>query len=352
MKRFGAIVTRLIDGEDLSYQEVRDCFLQIVENRQTEMQQGAFLAAITAKGPTGEEIRAIMDSILEHDTNTVAPDVDGPIVESSGTGMDVIKTFNISTGASVVASACGVVIARHASRGLTSPCGAVDIAEKLGIDVEAPVDVIKNSIERAGIGIFNGGSPNVHPKALARILSQISFGCVLNTAASLANPARPTHAVRGVRSSGMVTPVAEIMRDIGYKRAVVVHGLQCDGRDGLDEAGTIGETLYAELRDDGAITEGRFSPEDFGLSRATPGDIRQLGGADAECARLTALIEGRGSRAESEIVALNSALIQYVSGLVSSLRDGVERSMDAMRSGLAAKKLCQWVSAQGVRETA
>ncbi|MDR1516293.1 MAG: anthranilate phosphoribosyltransferase [Synergistaceae bacterium] len=352
MKKFGAIVTRLIDGENLSYQEVRDCFLQIIENRQTEMQQGAFLAAITAKGPTGEEIRAIMDSILDHDTNTVAPDVDGPIVESSGTGMDAIKTFNISTGASIVASACGVVIARHASRGLTSPCGAVDIAEKLGIDVEAPVGVIKNSIERAGIGIFNGGSPNVHPNALARILSQISFGSVLNTAASLANPARPTHAVRGVRASNMVAPVAQIMHDIGCRRAVVVHGLQDNGRDGLDEAGTIGETIYAELREDGTITEGRFVPEDFGLSRAAPGDIRQLGGADTECVRLTAVIEGHGTQAESEIVALNSALIQYVAGIVSSLNDGVERSIDAMRSGLAARKLRQWVNAQGARETA
>jgi anthranilate phosphoribosyltransferase len=347
MKEFGKMIARLIDGKDLDYQEARGCFLQIIEDKQTEMQQGAFLAAITAKGPTGEEIRAIMDSILERDTNTVSPDVAGPIVENSGTGMDAIKTFNISTAASIVASACGVVIARHASRGLTSSCGAVDIAEKLGIDVDAPVGVIKTSIERAGIGMFNGGSPEVHPKALARILSRISFGCVLNTAASLANPARPTHAVRGVYSGKMVLPVAQIMRDIGYTRAVVVHGLQNDGRDGLDEAGTIGETVFASLREDGTITEGSFAPEDFGLSRVAPDAIRSLGSAEAERGRFLDVIDGRGSSAENETVALNSALIQYVSGAASSIGDGIARSMDAMRSGLAAKKLNQWVRTQG-----
>jgi anthranilate phosphoribosyltransferase len=346
VKEFGKTIAKLIDGRDISYDETFDCFRQIIEDRQTDMQQGAFLAAITAKGAAGDEIRAIMDCILEFDTNEARPRTAGPVVECSGTGMDSVKTFNISTAASLVACACGAVIARHASRGLTSACGAIDLIEGLGVDVEAPVGVIKDSIERVGVGVFNGGSANVHPKALSRILSRISFGSVLNTAASLANPARPVHGVRGVNAGKMVAPFAEVMRDVGYKRAIVVHGLQSDGSDGMDEAGTIGETVYAELWENGAITEGSFAPEDFGLSRTKPDSLLSSGCVKTECERLRAIIEGQGSAAENECVALNSALILYVAGISPSIKDGIERSLDVIKSGRAVLKLLQWVDTQ------
>ena len=197
----------------------------------------------------------------------VHPEVSGPLVENCGTGMDGIKTFNISTAASLVAAADGITMAKHGARAITSKCGAVDILETLGVDVECDVDLVKRSIERAGIGIFNGMSAKVHPSALYRILSQIRFGTVLNVAGSLANPAKPAYAVRGVYSEKMVLPIARAMKEIGYKRAFVVHGRSRDDSRGMDELSTLGRSLVAELTEDGTIREYAVSPQDLGHKR-------------------------------------------------------------------------------------
>ncbi len=188
LKVFGNQIAALIEGKDLSREEAKDMFRQVLLNEQPDLQQGAFLAALTAKGETAEEIASAWESIYELDTTKVTPDVLQPVVENCGTGMDALKTFNISTAAAVVAAAGGVYMAKHGARALTSTCGVVDILEAVGVDVECDVDIVKRSIEEAGIGIFNGMSPKVHPQALFRILSQIRFGTTLNIAGSLANP--------------------------------------------------------------------------------------------------------------------------------------------------------------------
>lgn len=218
LRDFGSKVDALIKGQDLTRAEAGDLFRQILNNEQPDLQQGAFLAAITAKGATPQEIAGIWEAIYEIDTVKVHPDVSGPLAENCGTGMDSIKTFNISTAASIVAAADGIRMAKHGARAITSKCGAVDILETLGVDVECDVSLVKRSIEEAGIGIFNGMSGKVHPQALYRILSQIRFGTVLNIAGSLANPALPTYGVRGVYSKEMVLPIAKAMKEIGYKR--------------------------------------------------------------------------------------------------------------------------------------
>lgn len=179
-KQFGNVIAKLINKENLSREEAKTAFSQILSNRQTDMQQGAFLAALTAKGATPEEIAGGWEAIYHLDTVKVELVTDQPLVDNCGTGMDTFKTFNISTAASIIAAAGGIRMAKHGSRALTSFCGTIDIIEELGVDVECDVDIVKQSIENAGIGIFNGMSSKVHPMALGRILSQISFGTVLN----------------------------------------------------------------------------------------------------------------------------------------------------------------------------
>jgi anthranilate phosphoribosyltransferase len=218
LKSFGMGVDALINGQNLPRARARELFTQILLNEQPDLQQGAFLAAITAKGPTPEEIAGIWEAIYEVDTVKVRPEVSGPLVENCGTGMDSIKTFNVSTAAALVAASDGVIIARHGARAITSRCGTVDLLESLGIDMECDAAVVKRSIEKAGIGIFNGMSQKVHPQALFRILSQVRFGTILNIAGSLANPALPTCGVRGVYSSDLVLPVAQVMKEIGYSK--------------------------------------------------------------------------------------------------------------------------------------
>ncbi|HPT37017.1 MAG TPA: anthranilate phosphoribosyltransferase [Methanothrix sp.] len=346
LRYFGCQVDRLIRGMDLTRIEASGLFGQILRNEQPELQQGAFLAAITAKGATAQEIAGIWEAIYEVDTVKVHPDVCGPLTENCGTGMDGIKTFNISTAASLVAAADGINMARHGARAITSKCGTVDILETLGVDVECDVDLVKKSIEQAGIGIFNGMSARVHPSALYRILSQIRFGTVLNVAGSLANPARPDHAVRGVYSEEMVLPVAEAMKEIGFKRAFVVHGKSQDGSRGMDELSTAGRSLVAELFSDGSIQEYSLTPRELGIKEGTEAALLHQGDRHAEAIKLLRLLSGMDPGDRSDIVCLNAAPILCINGHATDLKDGIEKAASILESGLPIKKLRAWVAVQ------
>ncbi|HMM05503.1 MAG TPA: anthranilate phosphoribosyltransferase [Clostridiales bacterium] len=346
-KNFGKAIDRLIGKEHLTRAETYDYFSAVMANRETEMNQGAFLAALTAKGATAEEIAAIWQVVYEEDTVKVVPEIDLPLAENSGTGMDKIKTFNISTAASVVAASCGVAMARHGARAITSTCGTVDVAEAIGINVETDCDNIGKSIEACGIGLFNGMSAKVHPSGLGRILSNISFGSVLNIAASLANPVKIEYGVRGVNDPEMLQDVAGIMQGIGYRRGVVLHGFQDDGTPGIDEASTLGKTEYAEIKADGKISFDTFYPEDFGLKRACTRDIMAVGSVEAEAKRLVQVLSGEKESPESDIVLLNAALLLYVTGISDTMQKGYERAAKALYEGDSYQKLAQWVSCQG-----
>lgn len=336
----------LIKGKDLSRTEVRDLFREVLLNQQPDLQQGAFLAAITAKGATPEELAGSWEAIYELDTNKVRPEVSGPLVDNCGTGMDTIKTFNISTAASILAAADGIVMAKHGARAITSKCGTVDIVEALGVNVECDVDVVKRSIESAGIGMFNGMSGKVHPQALYRILSQIRFGTVLNIAGSLANPSLPTIGVRGVYAKEMVLPIAQTMREIGYRRAFVVHGLDAREERGLDELSTLGPSFVAELFPDGEIAEYRLSYKDLKVPMAEEKVIMCKLDREHEAIELLRMLAGESHGSRRDIVCLNTAPILYLCGHASDLADGYGKAQDLIDSGRAMRKLRQWVSAQ------
>jgi len=346
LRDFGIKVDALIKGQDLSRSQARDMFLQVLKNEQPDLQQGAFLAAITAKGATPEELAGSWEAIYEIDTVKVRPDVGAPLVDNCGTGMDDIKTFNISTAASIVAACDGVYMAKHGARAITSRCGTVDMLEALGVDVECEPCMVKRSIEKAGIGIFNGMSGKVHPQALYRILSQIRFGTVLNIAGSLANPARPDHGVRGVYSVDMVVPIARTMREIGYKRAMVVHGRDAEGRRGMDEISTLGKTMVAELYPDGEIVERTIQASDLGLARGEEASLLHQPDREAEAKRMLSLLSGGETGSRRDIVCLNAAPILYISGRASDLRDGLEKALEIIESGKPVEKLRDWIKVQ------
>ena len=213
---FGRLICAIAAGKTMTREESKEAYRQVILNEQPELQQGDFLAALVSKGETPEEIVGAWKAIVEHDTVKLSNNYDNPIVENSGTGMDQIKTFNVSSAAAIVAAAGGVCIARHGARALTSVCGSVDILESIGIDVECNVDVVEKSIQNTGIGLFNGMSSKIHLKALFRIVSQIRFGSTLNVAASLASPLKATHALRGVYSEAIIPHVSKVMQEIGY----------------------------------------------------------------------------------------------------------------------------------------
>lgn len=343
-QRLGRYIDRLIRGENLSRKSACEAFSMVLGNEVTEMQQGAFLAALTAKGETAQEVAAGWKAVYEMDTKKVDFG-DLTVVDNCGTGMDTYKTFNISTAASLVAAAGGIKVARHGARAITSSCGTVDMAELLGVDVECGVELVKKSVLEAGIGLFNGMSPEVHPKALGRILSQICFGSPLNIAASLANPALPKVAVRGVYTPALLQPVAEVMRAIGYIDALVVYGSINGSDKGMDEASVCGETVGVHLKD-GVIEPLSFMPRDVGVGLYDADLISAETNRDKAARDIYELVGGRGGRAKNDAVILNCGLIFYVQKTVSTIKEGVEKARELLLTGKAFETLEQWVSVQ------
>jgi anthranilate phosphoribosyltransferase len=358
LRAFGAAVQRLIERKDLSRDRTYELFREVLLGEQPDLQQGALLAALVAKGETPEEIAGAWQAIVEFDTVPAAiasvGRPDGPLVENSGTGMDALKTFNVSSAAAVIAAARGARIARHGARALTSSCGAVDILEAVGVDVECDPATVERSIVDVGIGLFNGMSPTIHPGGLGRILSQIRFGSTLNIAASLANPARPTHGVRGVYADSMLEPVGDVMIEIGYEHAMVVHGYDACREAGMDELSVLGPSVVSELHADGWRDSYTVEPEDLGVRRAAHADIAPLGDLRAEAVRFVQVLGGRGHEACGDAACLNAAAVLYVVGQATDLADGLAQAREAVATGAALVKLEEWVVAQagGVEQRA
>ncbi|MCI5167296.1 MAG: anthranilate phosphoribosyltransferase, partial [Candidatus Electrothrix sp. GM3_4] len=315
---------------------------------QSDLQQGAFLAALVSKGETTAEIAGAWQAIVEKDTVVVSLDSTEPIIENSGTGMDSLKTFNVSSAAAIVASACGAKIARHGARALTSFCGTVDILESVGLDVECDVHTVERSIQKEGIGLFNGMSAKIHPCGLGRVLSQIRFGTTFNIAASLANPARPTHGLRGVYAESLLHPVAEVMASIGYQRGMVVHG-KADGQEGgMDELSICGSSTVCEFSNNEKIKEYTLRPEDLGMRTIPFAEIATTGDLDKERRRFLRVLAGKGAQGCVDFTCLNAGATLYVGGQAGSIKEGIRLASTAVADGSALAKLKGWVAVQNV----
>jgi anthranilate phosphoribosyltransferase len=347
IKIFGFNIQRLIDGEDLTREETYSMFEEILANRQPELQQGAFLAALATKGETPQEIAGAWQAVFDLDTLKAADTFDGPIMENSGTGRDSLKTFNVSTAAAVIAAAGGVRLARHGARAITSRCGTVDLMESLGLDVECNIAKVCKSIRQTGIGLFNGMSSNVHPAALGRILGSIRFGSILNISASLASPCRPTHALRGVYAPALVSKMASVLREIGYERGMVVYGFDGQGEKGIDELSNMGKSLVCEFDSSGNERTYEISPEEMGLRRVSYEEIAALSSPEAEAIRFIQVLGGKGSDACTDLACLNAGAIFYLIGSVNNIKAGIVKGRELIVTGQAIKKLAEWIDVQG-----
>lgn len=345
LKQFGSAIMRVMAGRHLSRDEARGFFSEILTGQQPDLQQGALLAVLAMKGETPEEIVGIQEAIDQHDTVQV-DDLPDPLMENSGTGMDRLKTFNASSAAAIIAAAGGVTMARHGARALSSVCGTVDILEACGLDVECDVATVAHSIRTVGIGLFNGMSPAVHPGALGRILSQIRFGSTLNIAASLANPAHPRLAVRGVGNAAQLDSVPVAMHMMGYGRGIVLHGLNDSGSEGMDEVSVCGPTHIRQFDESGRITKYEILPETLGLARVHPADIAPMGNLHDEAIRFVRVLSGKGDGACVDFAIANAAAVLLVAEKVASWQDGVARARQILQSGAALETLHAWVRTQ------
>lgn len=317
-------------GRDLTAAEAEALFDTIMEGGATPVLIGALLAALRTKGETVDEIAGaarVMRAKAERVETARAP-----LVDTCGTGGDFSGTFNVSTTAAFVVAAAGVAVAKHGNRAASSRSGSADVLEALGVAIDLTPAHVGACVDEVGIGFLF--APRFHPamKHAIGARREIAIRTLFNLLGPLTNPAGATRQVIGVPAPDVVEPIAAVLRDLGSEHALVVHG-----REGLDEISVAGPTIVAEVAD-GTISTDEVTPDDLGLGSHAPDAV--LGGDAAENARITrAVLEGKGTDAQSAIVAANAGAALRVGGKAASLKEGVELARTVLASGEAARVL-------------
>ncbi|MCD4703012.1 MAG: anthranilate phosphoribosyltransferase [Methanosarcinaceae archaeon] len=321
-------IQKVANNEDLTTSEAEKAISKIF-NEATDAQIGAFLMALKMKGETADEITGFAKGMKDV-ANVIYPHVSGTIVDIVGTGGDQHNTINVSTAAAIVTAAAGVTIAKHGNYSITSLSGSADVLKELGIRIDQQPDDVRRSIEDIGIGFML--APVFHPamKRVAGPRKEIGVRTVFNILGPLTNPADADVQVVGVFDRELCEPLAHVLKKLGKKRALVVHG------DGMDEISTLSETYVAELKDDFVRTY-TLTPEELGIKRATANDI--VGGTPQENARDIIYVLKGEKGPKRDIIVINTAAALYVSGLTESLKDAIPLAEETIDSGRALEKL-------------
>lgn len=322
-----ALLEQLLQGTSLSGEQATALMQAWLAEELEPVNTGALLAALRAKGVNGEELAA-MAAVLRQACPLPGPRPDLPLVDTCGTGGDGANTFNISTAVAFVAAACGAHVAKHGNRSASGKVGSADVLEAAGLNLKAPAEQVIAALEPAGVTFLF--APGWHPAlvGLAPLRKALGVRTVFNLLGPLVNPLRPETQVLGVGAADLLDPMAEALGRLGLQRAVVVHG-----HGGLDEASLSGPS---ELRliEAGAVRTETIEPAALGL---TPAPMQALVGGELECNKLIleAVLQGRASDAQRDVVALNAALVLWASGVADTVAAAVPLALEAMASGTA-----------------
>lgn len=301
-------------------------------------QQALILNTLSQKEETVEMLLGAMDALLEH---TIFIHYPHEVIDIVGTGGDGLKTFNISTAASLVVASCGVTVAKHGGRRVTSLSGSTDVLAALGIPMPHTADASIALLNKQNYAYLSAPLFNPLLNAFAEVRKQLGVPTLFNTLGPLINPIRPKRQVLGVYRQHLVPTIAQVLKTTGVKHALVVHS-----KDGLDELSISGPTYIAEVRD-GLIREYQITPEAVGLKSAPLQDV--IGGNSTENANLIRdLFLGKIQDAKLNIVLLNSAAGLLVGNKVTTLQEGVEMARSAIATGMAANFL-HHIQAQSMR---
>jgi len=321
-------IARLVDRHDLTRAESAAVMNEIADGGATPAQVGAFLAALRIKGETVDEIAGAAEVMRARvDRVRVERDV---FVDTCGTGGDNQNTFNISTAAAFVVAGAGVCVAKHGNRSVSSRCGSADVLAAVGVDVDAPKEVVERCIAECGIGFLF--APRLHPafKAVAGIRRELGIRSVFNLLGPLANPAGAQHQVMGVYEPRWVPILGGVLAALGARHAFVVHG------EGLDEIAVTGMTHVCEVKD-GAVERFAMLPEDLGLRRWDKAEI--VGGDPARNAVILKDVLSGQKGAPRDAVLANAAAALVAGGAATDLVLGVRVAADSIDRGAASEKL-------------
>ncbi len=330
-------IARAVSREDLSRELAHAAMEQILSGEATTAQIAALAIGLRMKGETPDEIAGMAEAMRER-----VPPIRSrrrPLLDTCGTGGDNAGTFNISTTVALLTASCGVAVAKHGNRAVSSRTGSADVLESLGVRIDLTPESASRSLDLLGITFLF--APNYHTalRHASAARREIGVRTVFNILGPLTNPAGAQRQLLGVYSDALVRPVAEVLRQLGAERAWVVHG-----RDGMDELTIFATTHVAEVTPEG-IREFEVDPKSLGLAHEDRAGVAG-GDAAANAARVRAIFDGERG-AGRDIVLLNAGAALVVSGVADSLEAGVARAARALDQGEARAKLEELTSFRG-----
>lgn len=329
------IIQKLVDKQNLTADEAKQAMQTIMSGNATDAQIAGFLVAMRMKGETPDEI-ASLALIMREFAENIHPKVEGALVDTCGTGGDKLNTFNISTTTMFVAAGAKIPIAKHGNRSVSSQCGSADVLEELGVKIDFAPEKVEECIEKVGVGFMFAPLFHKSMKYVMPARTQLGIRTVFNILGPLSNPANAQGQVIGVFDEKLTEKLSRVLKIIGLKRAMVVHGTA-----GIDEISTLGETKISELKN-GEINNYIITPEEFGLKRANAEDL--AGGDVKENAKiLIEILKCEEQGAKRDIVLLNAAAGIVVGGKAETISEGLKLAMESIDSGRAYEKLEEMV---------
>jgi anthranilate phosphoribosyltransferase len=326
---FPPLLDKLHRRHDLTADEASAAMAEIMDGRAQPAQIAGFLVALGMKGERPEEIVGLARAMRERATKLSKPYA--PVFDTCGTGGDGAHTFNVSTVAALVVAACGLRVAKHGNRSVSSRCGSADLLEALGVNISAPPAAVERCLAEAGIAFFF--APVFHPsmRHAAPTRKELGIRTAFNLLGPLTNPAGASRQLVGVPRPELTELVARSLGLLGSERAWVVHGA-----DGLDEISTTGYTKVSECRG-GAVHTFYVHPSDFTLPKASPADLR--GGDAAENAAIARRVLAGEHGPARDIVLLNAGVSLLIAGHAATVEEGIARASGALDDGSAAARL-------------
>jgi len=336
------IIEKLTRREDLTVEEAAAAMAEVMEGRASDAQIAGFLIALVMKGERPTELVGLARTMRARAVRL--PQEHHGVFDCCGTGGDRSGTFNISSCVAVVVAACGVTVAKHGNRSVSSLSGSADVFETLGVRVTAPPVIVEQCLDEAGIGFFF--APTFHPSMRHAAAARRALGVrtAFNLLGPLTNPAGAARQMVGVPRPEFTELLARALMLLGSDRGWVVHGA-----DGIDEISTTGYTKVSECRD-GAVNTFYLHPADFGIPKST---MAALQGGDATVnAAIVRRVLGGEAGAARDVVLLNAGAALFVAGAVSSVRDGIDRAAAAIDSGDAPRTLEKLALVSATEESA
>ena len=326
---YSELLQSIMGGENLSRQQTHWAFGRIMDGRWTEAQVAGLLVAMAAKGETIDEIAGAATAMRERVTRIETGGAD--VVDTCGTGGTGLSTFNVSTAAALVTAGAGVVVAKHGNRTSTRTSGSADVLAALGVNIEAPADVVGRCLAEAGVCFCFAVKCHPAMKYAAPVRKQLGVRTVFNILGPLTNPAGARRQVMGVFDEALTAKIAGVLGALGAVRAMVVHG-----EDGLDEISTTCLTKVSEWRN-GKVRSYAIQPEDYRIPRVMLEDLL-VDSADQSAAVIREVLGGRAGPAR-DITALNAAAALVVAEKADSIEKALPLAQQSIDSGAAAAVL-------------